>query len=97
MKIPEDLMPKRAAELLGVSIGQLAVDLGCSYHLLHGWQRRGTAPAHSVKWMAGAVADLAERKRREVEAIKDPVDRAVAISQIPILAVQGLGVAVVPK
>jgi hypothetical protein len=88
MKIPEGLMPNRVAAMLGVSVGQLAVELKCSYHLLHGWSRRGSAPAHTLRWLEVEIGKILERKRQEIAAIKDPVDRAIAISQVPALAIQ---------
>lgn len=96
MKIPDNLRPNHVAAMLGISVGQLAVELNISYHLLHGWSRRGSAPVHTIRWLEVEVGKILDRKRREIEAIKDPVDRAVAISQVPALAIQQGTIAVAP-
>jgi hypothetical protein len=88
MKIPDNLRPNYVAKMLGMSVGQLAVEMNLSYHLVYGWSRRGSAPAHAIRMMETEVEKILNRKRAEIAAIKDPVDRAVAISQIPALAVQ---------
>ncbi len=78
MRIPDNLMPKVVADRLGVSMGKLAQLLNISYHTLHGWARRGSAPAPLIQWLE---AELPKAKQRYMDelVVAHPIDAAKAV------------------
>ena len=80
MNIPDELNPRRIADSMGISMAELALRLRISYHVLHSWARRGTAPPHTVRFIADALPGV--RAELQAERAKlDPVEQAKLASR----------------
>ncbi len=69
MRIPDNLQPRRVANELGLSMAQLAMRLGISYHVLHGWSRRGTAPPHTIRFLEVEIPKVKAVLAKELAAL----------------------------
>lgn len=84
MRIPDNLQPRRLADAFGISLGELALRLRISYHTLHGWSRRGSAPRTTVEWLEAQSQRIAKELAEE-RAKLSPVEEMLASTRPPKL------------